>query len=281
MNFVNDHEQEILYAINQWYQIPGILDFPVINLPKKTMFNALPVLTTILLEFSQNDSYQRLHSEFKLFDRLYIQSRFQIRSFPYLKTLKKNRQTLKKFFSLSLREKVENIASAKLTNSTLISKQSFESLQWLFLASYELLKQIESQAMNLSEQLTQEMTTNVFLHFPIVFISLAGSFSTICEQYKEICLETFCQLRTIDQQNVIQFPIDPNCFALPPLPWDDSFNMKLDGIVIQQIPKNLATPKPHIAKIDFTISAKPNTQLRGKISNMGKKPKSALDSLGF
>lgn len=281
MNYIDSNEHLIQFSLNRWFQTPGFNDYNTIDTKSKTKIENLANLSSILIDFSQLDLFKRLNSEFKLFNRIYIQSRFQIRSFPYMRTLRKLRQALKKFFALSISSKCESIGSIKLTNASLISQQSFESLQWLFLASYELLKEIISQSFNLVEQLTQELSTNVFLHFPVVFISLCSSFTEIGENYKNEIYDTFCKLRTIDYKKLIPFPESTN-FAPPRLPWDPSFEVKLETLKFSNAKTQFDfTPKPQIAKIDFKITAKPNIQLRGKSNNVTKKPKSSFDSLGF
>ena len=129
--------------------------------------------------------------------------------------------------------------------------------------------------------MTQELSTNVFLHFPIVFISLCSSFSELSEEYSKSVIDTFCKLRTIDYKKIIPFPESSN-FAPPRLPWDSSFEVNLEGLNFSNTKSQLElTPKPQIAKIDFKITAKPNIQLRGKTGNTAKKPKSSFASLGF
>lgn len=281
MIYIDSEERQIQFCINQWFRTPGFNDYDVVDNKSKTKIENLSSLSSILIDFSQIDLYQRLNSEFKLFNRIYIQSRFQIRSFPYMKTLRKLRQTLKKFFALSIKSTCESIGSIKLTNSSLISQQSFESLQWLFLASYELLKEIIDHSFNLVEHMTQELSTNVFLHFPVVFISLCSSFSEISEEYIKKIIDTFCKLRTIDYKKLIPFPDGTN-FAPPRLPWDPSFEESIESLKLSNSKPQISfTSKPQIAKLDFKITAKPNTQLRGKNSNVSKKPKSSFDSLGF
>lgn len=280
MEYLDSNERQIQSSLNLWYQTPGFNEYNVVNLQAKDKIEGLQKISSILIDFSQTDFYQRLHSEFKLFNRVYIQSRFQVRSFPYMRTLKKLRQVLKKFFILSINTHCESIASIKLMSTSVISKQSFECLQWLFLASYELLKEIIKHSFDLVEHMTQEMTTNVFLHFPVVFVSLCSSFTEIGDEYKKLVFDTFCKLRTIDYKNLISFPQGTD-FAPPRLPWDSSLEVNLDNLKLSNKKLLNITPKPQITKIDFKITAKPNIQLRGRASNVAKKPKSSFDSLGF
>ena len=278
MEWMKKNTKEIQQKLNIWFQEQGYAEMNVTSLPKKIQFNSnnLKILSSILYNFSKVDAYTRMNSEFRIFDKLYIQSRFQIRSFPYLRTLRKFRQTLKKFFSLQIKDICETVAATKVMSNSLITQNSFESLQWRFLACYQLLIEIVIDSYYLAELLTQEMTTNVFLHFPVVFFSLCSSISKLADEYRMNVLETFRQLRTIDMKKIIPFQISeqPN---FPELPWDPSFEVPIEGVQIVQTP----TLKPQIAKVDLTINAKPNFQLRGKPGNITKKPKSSLDSLGF
>jgi hypothetical protein len=114
------------------------------------------------------------------------------------------------------------------------------------------------------------------MHFPVTFISLSASIACICGEFGNEILNIFFILRTVSEHSIIAFPEDS--FAqFPVLPWDSSFEAPLPGIVLAPV----ITPKPAIAKIDFQITARPQTQLRKQPFAGPAKPKSALDSLGF
>lgn len=265
-------------SVNVWFTDPGHNDRKTIEIrANRTKLDFLPQLSSCLLVFSNLDSYVRLNAEFRLFDKTYVQSRFQIRSFPYLRTLKKMRKMVKRLLALNIPEICSEIATTKLTRTHLLSKQSFESLQWRCVAAILLAQEITTDAGHLVELLTQELHPSVFTHFPIVFISLSASIVSIVGEWSNELFLLFRRLRTFSMKEYIAFPDDPD-MKFPELPTDASLEANLAeiGVVAIQAPK-----KPVVEKIDFKLSGRPQTQLRGRPVGIAQKPKSALDSLGF
>lgn len=278
MDFLQKNKQKIQQSINKWYEVFDQVGMKTQQVNyKRTNLDGLSYLRSSLLELSQYDGFSRFQSEFKLINRLYVQSKYQIRSFPYLSTFRKFRQVLKKIDALAIAEKCANASISACQSQSLMTKESFHSLQWMCLAVYELLEMVEEHAMNLTELLTQELHPSIFLHFPIIYISIASSLSSIAEEIRPKIFQMFLKLRTIETRNLIDFP-DDGFSGIPSLPWDPAFEVNLDNYD-KQINLNLK-PKPLVQKIDFKITQKPNTQLRGK-STVSSKPKSALDALGF
>ena len=278
MEWLEREESGIKRALNQWFLNPDRDQYKTLEIKANRMnLDGLPSLSSCLLSFSQLDVYGRLKSEVKLMDRIYVQSRFQIRSFPYLRTLRKLRQTSKKVFKLSLPEICAEIATTKLTRSHLLTKQSFESLQWRCLALIEVLRDVIVDSEHLVELLTQELSPSVFVHFPIVFISLAASITALSKDYIGELMLLFQRLRTFSQKNVVDFPNDASCSGFGDLPFDASLETDLSQIGIVAV----TVAKPVVEKIDFKLSGRPQTQLRGRSAGPAQKPKSSLDSLGF
>jgi hypothetical protein len=276
MDWLDQNRSSLRPFLNTWF---SSLSRQPIALPvtlRRPRLDSLSLLQTWLIRFSQLDIALRIKSEFKLFDRIYVQSHHQIRSFPYLPSLRKVRQVAKRFFAVDLNGVCADIATTKLTAVNLLTQQSFESLQWRTLSALELLSELALQSENLIAHLTQEMSVPVFVHFPVAFISLSASLAFLSREYKSDVWMLFSRLRTLDRDRAIDFPEDLDA-EVPELPWDPSFEVKRESIS----PAAAAIPKPGIAKIDFQIEGKPMTQLRGKPPTGTQKPKSSLDRFGF
>jgi hypothetical protein len=275
MEWLEINRASLRVALNAWFAVEegGTTALPVAV--RRPRVGSLPVLQSWLIHFSQLDVALRLKSEFKLFDRIYVQSRHQIRSFPYLPALRKVRQIAKRLIAIDLGAACADVATTKLAPSSLVTRQSFQSLQWRALAAFELCHELSSVSENLIAHLTQELSVPVFIHFPVAFLSLSASLSSLSGEYVKDIFVLFSRLRTLDHVAAIDFPEDPAC-EMPELPWDPSFEVPLEGVVA-------AAPaaRPAIAKLDFHIDAKPIAQLRGKPPPTTQKPKSSLDSLGF
>lgn len=279
MEWLEREAGKLRHVLNQWFLDPDHDTHKTMEIKANRMnLDALPALSSCLLSFSQLDTYARLKSEVKLMDRVYVQSRFQIRSFPYLRTLRKLRQTSKKIFKLALPDACAEIATTKLTRTHLLTKQAFESLQWRCLAVLEVLRAVIVDAEHLVELLTQEMSPSVFVHFPIVFLSLSASIVSLSKDYIQEVLLLFRRLRTFAHRNVIEFPSDSSKSSnFASLPFDPCLEVDLSEIGIVPV----VVVKPSIEKIDFKLSGRPQTQLRGRSTGPAQKPKSSLDSLGF
>jgi hypothetical protein len=185
---------------------------------------------------------------------------------------------MKKVFALNLPEICADIAASRLSQVALITKSCFRSLTWRCLAEFELALDICEATRTAAERLTQEFSPSIFLHFPVVFMSLSASLHWLAEEYRKEVFLLFCRLRTFDHMNLIEFP-DSDDYGYPELPWDSSFQVSLESISIIKPSVDLKTPK--IPAIDFEIKGKPNVQLRGKTATPVEKRTSALDSLGF
>ena len=280
MEWFIQHQAEIYHLLNLWFLSPskGIIGAPINT--KHVNFNSISIISQSLLHLAQNDIFHRFENEFKLFDRLYVQSQFQIRSFPYLPTLRKLRQSLKKFQKFELCKFCTDIFSNFCSPQRLITQNSFESLQFRFIGSLVFLLQIQSLSADLVELLTEEISANVFIHFPIVFISLSSTISEMSKEMITNIFSVFCTLRTFDEKKIFQFPKDtqsPEYYL--PLPWIPEFEVELN------LPKPTLSPPIPIpistsTKIDLKITGKPISQNRN-IKGITKKPKSTLGSLGF
>jgi hypothetical protein len=211
----------------------------------------------------------RFKGEFKLFDRLYIYSQHQIRSYSYLPSVRKVRQISKRILSLDVSGVCADVSVTKLSPASMLTRQSFDSLQWRFLAVMELLSDLAAVCRFLVERLTQEMSVPVFLHFPVAFLALSASIAALSEEFTNSLFGTFCELRTFHKLCLVEFPEDgrPN---FPELPWDPAFEVQLPGV---------AVPRPPAAKIEIT--EKMTTHFRNKPAEGAQKPKSFLDSPGF
>jgi hypothetical protein len=277
MDWLTANGRSLRLSLNSWHsnEYRNELKVSPVN-PHKVRVDAVPSLSSCLLLFSQLDVCARWQSEFKIFDRVYIQSRFQIRSFPYLASLRKVRQLCKKFITLDLTGVSAGIALTRLSTTQILTNPSFQSLQWRFLAGHALLVEIDAQCKSLVALLTQELSTGVFLHFPVVFISLASSIACLSQEFANEAALVFCTLRTVGHFRLIEFPEDPT-LRFPELPWDQSFERPLPTASVGP----LVSVRPVAAKIDFQITGRPQTQLRNKPAPVQARPKSALDSLGF
>jgi hypothetical protein len=230
---------------------------------------ALGFLQSSLLRFSQVDVVLRFTSEFKLLDRLYIQSQHQIRSYDYLPSLRKVRQLSKRILSLDVSGVCADVAVTKLSPASVLTRQSFESLQWRFLAAIKLLADLAAACGFLIARLTQEMSVRVFLHFPVAFLGLAA----LSEDFTTSLFGTFRELRTFDKFALVDFPEDERPH-FPGLPSDAAFEVEMPEVAA-------AVPKRPPAKFDIEITGKPMGHLRTKAAGPIQKPKSSLDSLGF
>lgn len=289
MEWIKNNHNQIQLSLNVWFLNPHH-DISNVNSVKPSKFNKEIIhnLYSVLVNYSQLDLFKRLSSEIRLLNKIYSQSRFQIRSFPYLRTLKKLRQLIKKMDKLNMCDLCTQISLTKLSMNELLTALSFESLQWRCLAFIELMYMVIDMSDKLIGQLTQEMTTKVFLHFPVLYTSLASSISMICYEMINKTVDLFCYLRTLDHEKIIQLPTtdEENDYQKPlwnDLPWDDSFKVVIKDLpTIKQQVKPPQTYHPKQNNVDFKITSKPNAQLRGrKQTNLQVKPKTSLDSLGF
>ena len=164
----------------------------------------------------------------------------------------------------------------KLSRTRLLTKEGFDLLQWRCLAVIELLIEAIPVAEHFVSILTQEMHPSVFLHFPVIFISLASSLTSLSREYINHLMLLFCRLRTFSHKQLIHFP-PASHQGFPELPFDTSLEVDLREIGIVEV----AAQKPVLEAIDFRIVGRPQTQLRGRSAGPVQKPKSSLDSLGF
>jgi hypothetical protein len=275
MDWLEVNRDGLRAALNTWFSAQDGAPAALPPTARRPRVGSLPVLQSWLLHFSQLDVALRLKSEFKLFDRIYVQSRHQIRSFPYLPSLRKVRQIAKRLFAIDVGGACADVATTKLAPTSLVTRQSFRSLQWRALAAVELCRELSSVSENLIAHLTQELSVPVFVHFPVAFLSLSASLASLSGDYAKDALLLFSRLRTLDRAAAIDFPEDP-AREPPELPWDPSFEVPLDGVAAAAPAAKVA-----IAKLDFRIEAKPVAQLRGKPPPAAQKPKSSLESLGF
>ena len=282
MEWFDQNQSQIYHYLNLWFLNPSnkIISSVSVN-PKHMNINSISIISNSLLSLSQNDIFSRFEEEFKLFDRLYVQSQYQIRSFPYLSTLKKLRQSLKKFQTLELLRYSRDIFSSFCSSQHLMTQRSFESLQIRFIACIEILLQVQSFSADLVELLTQELSANVFIHFPIVFISVSSSLSEMSKEIIQITFPVFCTLRTFDQKKIIQFPKDPQYPENSlPLPWIPEFGVELNLPSTPSKPSLPSISKVMPTKIDLKMTAKPISQNRN-MKVAPKKLQSSLGSLGF
>lgn len=289
MEWIKANERHIQLSLNIWFLNPhhDIMNAVPVK-PYKYNKDAISNLSSVLFNYSQLDQFKQLSSEIRLLHKIYTQSRYQIRSFPYIRTLKKLKQSIKKMDNLNICDICSAISMTKLSNNEMLTHLSFESLQWRCLAFIETMFMVIDMSEKLIGQLTQEMTTKVFLHFPVLFTSLASSISMICVDMIGKTVELFCHLRTLDHEKIVQLPTssEEEGYERPlwnDLPWDDSFVVKIKGIPAVAMP---AKPSQQYQlkqnKVDFKITSKPNAQLRGRkqVSTQAKQ-KTSLDSLGF
>lgn len=276
MESIGDHRL-LRLSLNKWYQNEKRDTIETGACPlKREPTQQLTYITNLLLHFSQENLFSRLKSEYILLNKIFNTARHQIRSFMYVATLKKLKQTIRKLFNLKLAETCSSFALGGCTFTKLMTKSTLASIEWRMIAAIELVNDIHQDSANLIELLTEEMTTSVFLHYPIAFTSLGSSITSIAEELQTKIFDLFKKFRTMEQTNFIPFPDGEDPTIFPSLPWNDDFKVQLEVSAAEK-PIKIS---PTINKLNLTASVKPSAGLRGKPKTAGK-PKSALSNLGF
>ena len=279
MEWIDIHEKDLRIQINKWFLAP---EKDTINTGKSGLWKPpvqqLNYLTNLFLNFSSNSFDAELKSETLLFKKIFNTSRHQIRSFLYVPTLKKLRSSLQRINTLQINEKFSSIAISACSNEKLISQNTLHSYEWRLLALYQLLLEIERNAENLVELLTEEMTSSLFLHYPVAYTAISSSIASICKNYRKETFQLFAILRTMEKTKFLPFPKSEKEDVFPPMPWDDSMLVKLQMEGADEAP---AIPQqPKLKKLDLKISVKPTGNLKPRIDNKPKKA-SLFDNLGF
>ena len=279
MEWIDIHEKDLRIQINKWFLAP---EKDTINTGKSGLWKPpvqqLNYLTNLFLNFSSNSFDAELKSETLLFKKIFNTSRHQIRSFLYVPTLKKLRSSLQRINTLQINEKFSSIAISACSNEKLISQDTLHSYEWRLLALYQLLLEIERNAENLVELLTEEMTSSLFLHYPVAYTAISSSIASICKNYRKETFQLFAILRTMEKTKFLPFPKSEKEDVFPPMPWDDSILVKLQMEGADEAPA--ISQQPKLKKLDLKISVKPTGNLKPRIDNKPKKA-SLFDNLGF
>jgi len=276
MEYLDQNSKINQIRINQWNCLEGKdqVKGSVLSL-RKIPSEQISSLSQLFIGLSQDNSIIRLKSEFKLLEKIFNTARYQIRSFTYVSSIKKFKQLVKRFINLKIPEILSSLALECCSSYKLMTLSTFRSLQWRLLAGYEMIKEIEKQCHYFIELATQEMTTSIFLHYPIAFVSVSSSISCLSKEIKSKILSLFMNCRTYEMKSMLPFPND-NEIVFPQLPSDPS--LIVDKIVVDS--SRTTIEKPIISKIDISNSIKPSANQRDTMK-ITQKPKSSLASLGF
>lgn len=264
-------------SLNKWYTdiSRDTIETAKIDF-KKPPLQQLNYLTKLILDFSHDEPlYNTIKSESDLMNKIFATSRHQIRSFKYISTLKKLRQTLGKIQKLNLKDSFYNIATSACSFEKLMTKKTFHSVQWRLIALFQLLIEIQDVSANLVELLTEEMTTSVFLHYPVAYTSLASSLSKMSKEYAVKTIALLSKFRTMEHKNFLPFQNSENDF--PPLPWYDEFITTLD---VESAIEPVEIPMANLKKLNISMNIKPAITAKPN-KPAGSKPKTSFSGLGF
>lgn len=277
MEWYESHTASIRLAINRWSGNPlkDTLQCGAVELKRYQALN-ITKLSTHFITFADDSLFNRFKAEHRMLNKVFNTSRDQIRSFIYVRALKKLRQVLNKIVSLNLPGYYKNVATEFCSSQRLITSSSLHSLTWRTMAALELCYDVRKYSMFLTEYASEEMTSKLFLHYPMAFVSLAASLSSICLQLRPLLFQEILILIEIDRNKGIPLPQDEDPF--PILPNDPSLTTSLEflGDIVPIAPQSQGPEK-----LDIQFSSKPMVHLRKTAVATAPKRKSKLEGLGF
>ncbi|EAX88449.1 hypothetical protein TVAG_331650 [Trichomonas vaginalis G3] len=277
MEYLISQKNVLRISINKWFTDPNRDNIETARIEfKKPPLQQLNYLTKLLLEFSHDEPlFNTIKSESDLMNKIFSTSRYQIRSFKYVSTLKKLRQSLNKIKKLNIKDNFYSIATSACSVEKLMNKKTFHSVQWRLIALFNILIDVQDISANLVELLTEEMTTSVFLHYPVAYTSLASSLTKMSKDFTLKIANLICKFRTMENNKFLPFQAGDSDF--PPLPWNDTFITTLD---VESAIEPVEIPQNNLKKLNISMSIKPTISAKHN-KPAGSKPKTSFSGLGF